>query len=195
MERAARAAADPRVLEAVDAVRIVNLLSWRYRDPGLLLAQRIGASTAATRYTSIGGNIPQSLVNQACLDIQQGRNDVVLIAGGETWRSRTRIRAQGHKLTGTVQDDSVPLPAGADDEFQMSGPAEIRIGLDRPAYVYPMFEQALRIASGGSRPRSTGAGSVRCGRGSAKWHRTIRMPGTRRRCRPRRSGSRVRPTA
>jgi acetyl-CoA C-acetyltransferase len=150
MERAARAAADPRVLEAVDAVRIVNLLSWRYRDPGLLLAQRIGAPTAATRYTSIGGNIPQSLVNQACLDIQQGRNDVVLIAGGETWRSRTRIRAQGHKLTGTVQDDSVPLPAGADDEFQMSGPAEIRIKLDRPAYVYPMFEQALRIASGES---------------------------------------------
>mgnify|MGYP001033340931 CR=1 FL=1 len=42
MEAAAREAADARVLEAVDAVRIVNLLSVRYRDPGLLLAQRIG---------------------------------------------------------------------------------------------------------------------------------------------------------
>jgi acetyl-CoA C-acetyltransferase len=148
IERAARAAADARVLEAVDAVRIVNLLSWRYRDPGRLVAQRIGAPDAATRYTGIGGNVPQSLVNRACLDIQRGHNDVVLIAGGETWRSRTRLRARGEKLVGTVQDESVPLPPGADDEFLMAGPAEIRIKLDRPAYVYPMFEQALRIASG-----------------------------------------------
>lgn len=49
MEAAARAAADPRVLAAVDAVRVVNLLSWRYRDPGRLLAQRIRAEGAATR--------------------------------------------------------------------------------------------------------------------------------------------------
>ena len=37
MVAAASAAADPRVLEAVDSVRVVNVLSWRYRDPGLLL--------------------------------------------------------------------------------------------------------------------------------------------------------------
>ena len=30
----------------------------------------------------------------------------------------------------------------------MSGPAEDRIGLDRPSFVYPLFEQALRIANG-----------------------------------------------
>ena len=30
----------------------------------------------------------------------------------------------------------------------MAGPAELRINLDRPAYVYPMFEQAVRIAAG-----------------------------------------------
>lgn len=43
MAAAAREAADPRVLQAVDAIRVVNLLSWRYRDPGLLLGARIGA--------------------------------------------------------------------------------------------------------------------------------------------------------
>ncbi|MGB5113347.1 MAG: acetyl-CoA acetyltransferase [Mycobacterium sp.] len=148
MEAAARAAADPPVLAAVDSVRVVNVLSWRYRDPGLLLAQRIGAASAATRYTPIGGNVPQSLVNQACLDIQHGRNDVVLISGGETWRSRTRLRARGEKLIGTQQDESVPPAPGSDDEFQLTGPGELRIHLDRPAYVYPMFEQALRIAAG-----------------------------------------------
>jgi acetyl-CoA C-acetyltransferase len=148
MERAARAAAAPRVLEAVDSVRIVNLLSWRYRNPGLLLAQRILASDAEGRYTAIGGNVPQSLVNQACLDIQKGRVDTVLIAGAETWRTRTKVRAAGGKLAYTKQDDSVPVPPGADDQFTLAGPVELRIHLDRPSYVYPMFEQALRITAG-----------------------------------------------
>ncbi|MGB8406643.1 MAG: acetyl-CoA acetyltransferase [Mycobacterium sp.] len=149
MESAARAAAEARVLEAVDAVRIVNVLSLRYRDPGLLLAQRIGAPDAVTGYSPVGGNVPQSLVNRACLDIQQGHNDVVLIAGGETWRTRTRLKARGERLRGTEQDASVPM-APSDPEFDMAGPAEVRIGLVAPSHVYPMFEQALRIAAGES---------------------------------------------
>ncbi|OBJ43956.1 acetyl-CoA acetyltransferase [Mycolicibacterium mucogenicum] len=147
MEAAAREAADARVLEAVDAVRIVNVFSLRYRDPGLLLAQRIGAPGAVTRYSPVGGNVPQSLVNQACLDIRQGRSDVVLIAGGETWRTRTRLKARGERLAGTEQDESVPM-APSDADVDMVGPAELRIGLVAPSHVYPMFEQALRIAAG-----------------------------------------------
>jgi acetyl-CoA C-acetyltransferase len=150
MVAAARAAADPRVLQAVDSIRVVNLLSWRYRDPGRLVAQQIRAADATTRYTGIGGNVPQTLVNQTCLDIQAGRADVVLIAGAETWRTRTRLRARGAKPEWTKQDDSVPIAAGADDGVPMAGPAEVRIHLDRPAFVYPMFEQALRIAAGES---------------------------------------------
>jgi len=148
MERAARVASDPRVLEAVDSVRIVNLLSWRYPNPGVLLAQRIRAPHAESRYTPIGGNVPQSLVNQACIDIQRGTADTVLIAGAETWRTRTKVRRAGGTLDWTRQDESVAVPAGADEQFAMAGPVEIKIHLDRPAYVYPLFEQALRIAAG-----------------------------------------------
>ncbi|ULE35858.1 acetyl-CoA acetyltransferase [Mycobacterium sp. IDR2000157661] len=150
MVAAARAGADPRVLEAADSVRVVSLLSWRYRDPGLILAQRLSAHNAATRYTGVGGNTPQSLVNEACLDIHSGRADVVLIAGAETWRTRSRLRAAGTKPDWTRQDESVPMAPGADDGVPMAGPAELKIHLDRPAYVYPMFEQALRISAGES---------------------------------------------
>ncbi|MCG7598010.1 acetyl-CoA acetyltransferase [Mycobacterium sp. PSTR-4-N] len=150
MVAAAREAADPRTLAAVDAVRVVNLLSWRYRDAGLLVAQRIGAEKAATRYTGIGGNVPQTLVNLACLDIQQGRADVVLIAGAETWRTKTKMRAAGAKADWTKQDDTVPLAPGSDEVMPMAGPGDLKIHLDRPSYVYPMFEQALRIAAGES---------------------------------------------
>jgi acetyl-CoA C-acetyltransferase len=148
MAAAARLAAAPPVLEAVDAVRVVNMFSARYRDPGLLLGERIGADAPATRYTGVGGNVPQSLVNHACLDIQRGFAEVVLIAGAETWRTRTLLRARGSRLSWTEQDESVPPAAGSDDHVPMAGPAEDRIKLDRPAYIYPLFEQALRISSG-----------------------------------------------
>ncbi len=150
MAQAARAAADPRVLAAVDSIRVVNLLSWRYRDPGLLVGRRIGAENAKTQYTGIGGNTPQSLVNQTCLDIQQGRAEVVLLTGGETWRTRMRLRAKGIRPDWTRQDESVPVPSGAGTDVPMSGLAEDRIGLDRPSFVYPLFEEALRIARGES---------------------------------------------
>jgi acetyl-CoA C-acetyltransferase len=148
MAAAAREAADPRVLRAVDSVRVVNILSWRYRDPGRLLAAQINAADAATRYTGVGGNVPQTLVNQACLDIQSGRADVVLIAGAETFRTRTRLRNRGLKPDWTSQDESVPFAQGANEGEPLVGTAETRIDLIRAPYFYAMFEQALRIDAG-----------------------------------------------
>lgn len=148
MAAAARKAAGDRVLTAVDSIRVVNVLSAHYRDPGLLLGQRIGADNPATRYSVIGGNVPQSLVNRACLDIVHGRAGVVLIAGAETWRTRARAHSRGGKLISTRQDNTVPMAEVDGDDIVMFGPAEERVGLDRPAYVYPLFEQSLRIAAG-----------------------------------------------
>ncbi|MGF2951356.1 acetyl-CoA acetyltransferase [Mycobacterium sp. THU-M116] len=150
MAAAARRAADPRVTEAVDSVRVVNVLSARYRDPGLLLGRRIGAADFTTLYSPIGGNVPQTLVNQACLDIQRGSAGVVLLAGAETWRTRTGLKSKGGKLVWTVQDESVPMADVSGEDVPMGGEAELRIRLDRPSYVYPLFEESLRIAGGES---------------------------------------------
>ena len=150
MAAAARQAADSQVLEAVDSIRVVNVLSAHYRDPGLLLGRRIGAAQFTTLYSPVGGNVPQSLVNQACLDIRRGRAGIVVLAGAETWRTRRGLKAKGSKLGWTVQDDSVPMAEVSGNDVPMAGDAEIRIKLDRPAYVYPLFEQAIRIANGES---------------------------------------------
>jgi acetyl-CoA C-acetyltransferase len=150
MVAAVRQAADSRVVEAVDSIRVVNVLSAHYRDPGRLLGERIGAADFRTSYSPVGGNVPQSLVNQACLDIQRGRAGVVLLAGAETWRTRRGLKAKGGKLEWTVQDESVPMAEVSGDDVPMAGDAEIRIGLGQPASVYPLFEQALRLANGES---------------------------------------------
>lgn len=144
---AAAQAEAPRLLECVDSVRLVKMLSWKYRDPGRLVGQRIGASPRHTGYTGNGGNAPQALVNGAAVDIRDGRCSAVLIGGAEAWRTRTKLRAEGTRPEWTVQEETLPAAESLIPEVPMRATADERIGLDRPAYVYPLFEQALRISA------------------------------------------------
>ena len=140
--------AGPAAVTGADAVHIVNLLSWRYRDPGLLVAQRLGASPARTTVTGMGGNSPQTLVNLTCLDILAGRSDLVLLGGAEAWRTRTATRKAGTELEWTVQGDEVPEAERSTDEVPMTAPGEQARGLMMPVQVYPLFEQAVRLRLG-----------------------------------------------
>ncbi len=142
------AGVSPGALAGADAVHIVSLLSWRYRDPGLLVGQRLGASPRDTSLSGIGGNSPQSLVNQTCLDIQAGRADLVMIGGAEAWRTRTGNRKAGQEITWTRQGDDVALARVSTPAVVMSAPGEQARGVILPLQVYPLFEQALRIELG-----------------------------------------------
>src|SRR4051812_32405578 len=61
---AAQEAGSARLLEAVDTVAVVGLLSWRYRDPGSLVADRVHAAPRRTAYPGSGGSNPQVLLNR-----------------------------------------------------------------------------------------------------------------------------------
>ena len=61
----------------------------RYRNAARLVAERIGARPRDEAVSPVGGNEPQALVSQACLDIAAGDADTVLICGGEAWRTRS----------------------------------------------------------------------------------------------------------
>ena len=99
--------------------------------------------------------MPQTLVNQACLDIQSGRADLVLIAGAETFRTRTRLRNRGVKPDWTSEDESVPFAEGANEGEPLVGPGGDAASTSiRAPYFYAMFEQALRIKAGESSERA-----------------------------------------
>ena len=138
------------VVDAVDTIRVVALISWRYRDPGALVAERIGATGARTAVSTMGGNSPQALVNRTALDIAAGRADVVVITGAEAWRTRRAARAAGGEPPWTVQDESVPPAEVIGADLAMSHPAEVARGITMPVQVYPMFDIALRAAAGRS---------------------------------------------
>ena len=193
MAMAAREAADRGCCKAVDAIRVVNLLSWRYRDPGLLLAAKIGAKAPATSYTGAGGNTP--VAGESGLPGHPaGRTDVVLLAGAETWRTRKRLQNNGIRPHWTRQDDSVAVPPGAESEVPMAGPAEDHVGLLLPSHVYPMFRAGVadrqrREQRRAPPPDRRAVGPVqRGGRGQPA------RPGAGSRSRPRRSGSPARTT-
>ena len=154
VEAARRAAEDSGVgdaaLTGLDAVHVVSILSFRYRDPAALVAERVGATPRDTTLSGMGGNSPQSLVNQTCLDIQAGRADLVLIGGAEAWRTRMAARAGNAELGWTEQGDDVPKARQSTPDVAMSAPGEQARGVMMPVQVYPIFEQALRMANGRS---------------------------------------------
>jgi acetyl-CoA C-acetyltransferase len=150
MEEAARRAANDAGLgsvPAVDSIRIVGLLSWRYHNPGEALGRRLGLTPRQTAISTMGGNSPQSLVNATCADIQNGTLDIALLSGAEAWKTRTRARNNDIELQWSPKEGfSDPDLIGS--EFTMNLEAETERGIFMPVQVYPMFETAIRAASG-----------------------------------------------
>lgn len=152
MATALRSAADDSgatgLLAAIDSIQVVAMLSWRYADPGRLVADRLGTDPTDTAVSTMGGNSPQALVNRAALDIAAGRRDVVAITGCESWRTRQSARRHGTDLPWTPATDGESPARVAGSELEMSHPAELAHGIAMPVQVYPIFETSLRAAAG-----------------------------------------------
>lgn len=152
MIEAARLAAEdagaPGLLAAADVVAVVPVISWRYFDPCALVADAVGASPGARWYPSMGGNTPQMLVNKAALAIADGEADVVLVCGGESYRTRQAKKRLGERPAWTQQDPDSRPTWGDAQKMDMGHPAELARGILMPTQVYPMFDNALRHVAG-----------------------------------------------
>ncbi len=146
--RSAAADAGMGGVPAVDSVRIVQLLSWRYKDPARLLADALGVTTAETAYSTAGGNTPQMLVNTTADEIRRGDIDIALLSGSECWRTRMRARKNDVALPWRTEPEGTEPSRVIGSEFVMSHPTEIARKIFMPVQVYPMFETALRAAAG-----------------------------------------------
>jgi acetyl-CoA C-acetyltransferase len=148
IERAAADAGATQLLRAVDSIRVVKG-AWPYRDPGRLIADRLGGEVRQTLLSFDGGNTPQSLVNQTALDIEAGRLDVAVLVGAEGIYSRRRAKRAGAVIPYT-SDAGSPPSATIGTDVTMSSPLELERGFAAPINVYPMFEVAIRHARGES---------------------------------------------
>lgn len=150
-EAARRAAIDSeghRLLDRVTSVRVVNIFSRGYPDPGALVAERVVPHATQTVLTTVGGNMPQVLVDRTATDIAAGRLDAALIGGAESWKTRSGHKKRGTKAGWTDQDPEVKPSETVGGEMEIGDGEELRHGLLLPVQYYPLFENALRIKKG-----------------------------------------------
>ena len=149
-----------KVLELADSVRVIRGI-WGYGNPARQVADRIGAIGAETGLTSLGGNYVQSMTNRSFLDIQSGKNEIVIVTGGECGRTQGRARKAGIELdwnpltrepgaSPTTRDDGTAPDMFLGSSKVTRHEAETRRGIQFPIQFYPMFETALRYSNGES---------------------------------------------
>ena len=114
LERAARAAGDDAraaILDRVDTVAVVAIVSWPYPDPGAVLARRLGLGGLRRTMTStVGGNSPQLLVNTVAPMIERGDADVVLLGGAECMHTRWTARREPKSWLSWPTTSDPPCP-------------------------------------------------------------------------------------
>ena len=145
---AAADAGAPQILGAADVVGVVPVVSWRYFDPAALVAGNLGARPRERWHPAMGGNTPQKLVNKGACSIQAGNSDVVLVCGGESYRTRQSLRRSGGRPDWTQQRPEDEPTWGDAQRLEIGHPAEMALGIFLPTQCYPLFESAIRHVAG-----------------------------------------------
>ncbi|QIO99418.1 acetyl-CoA acetyltransferase [Bradyrhizobium symbiodeficiens] len=153
--RRAEQDAGAKLLSEVQSLDVVNFLSWRYRDPEKLLAQRLGITPAHCYYGPVGGESPIRYIHEAAKRIARGECTVAAVCGAEAQSTATKAERAGVTLPWTPFAHDVEEPKrGA--AFQK--PLAVKLGVFRPVTVYPFYE-AASSAHWGQTPREAMAES------------------------------------
>jgi acetyl-CoA C-acetyltransferase len=135
------------VLAHIDGVFIANIFGWGYEDACGELAQMLGIQPKRTFYSTFGGNTPQAMVNQACVALEKGELQAVLLSGGEANYGLTKALKSGMKLDWTPKKNPAKM-----DGINRAGASDLENNYDLylMTNAYPLFESALRAKAGRS---------------------------------------------
>jgi len=145
--RACEADAGVPILDQIGLLSLIGLVSWRYKDPVRLLADKLAIQPASLVNASMGGETPVRLVHEAAARIVRGEDLVAAVVGGES------ANAAGHAMKAGVmppwtppvsKEDAVRFPSS---RFAMS-PVAKQLGVMDPAQIYPFYEVAAQAAWG-----------------------------------------------
>ena len=132
------------LVDFIDAVYMVNIISWSYEDAPGELSEKLNITPKEKVYLGDGGNSPQLLINRAAKSIFTGIHRIVLITGGEAGYTGSKII----KNTLPKSWPSYKSPKymekkiwGGIDDF------EKLYGFRRAAIPYAIFESAIRTIS------------------------------------------------
>lgn len=148
-EQALDDASSARLRRRIGAVRVVWGV-WPYRDPGRLVAERIGVADARTTLTTLGGNQVYDLVADTASRIARGELDAAVVCGAETLRTRRHDRAAGGRTAYLPEAEQARPDEVLGSDAPLSTPAEEAIGVHHAVNFYAMAETAIRHRNGES---------------------------------------------
>jgi acetyl-CoA C-acetyltransferase len=144
-----------KLLGDIQSLDVVNFLSWRYREPEKLLADRLGIKPEHCYYGPVGGESPIRYLHEAAQRIARGECSVAAVCGAEAQSSATKAERAGVTLPWTpFAHDVEEAKRGA--AFQK--PLAVKLGVFKPVTVYPLYEAATS-AHWGQSPREAFAES------------------------------------
>ena len=135
---------------AASSIRITELYTCRYPDPGRAVARLLGTEVSESAITVAGGNGPQLLVNDTARDIRAGRIELAFLAGAECWRTRRRARAAGLDLPWGERSRPLQVDRVIGDPHVLLQESEAQRGIGAAPLTYALFESAIRAAAGRS---------------------------------------------
>jgi len=145
---AANRDAGAELLERIEAIDLIGLLSWRYRDPVSLLCEKLAIKPAQQTNASMGGETPIRLLHEAAVRISRGEIKAAAIVGGEASSTRAKARRGGDgQLPWTPivsAEEAVKFPSSS---FALSDVAK-KLRMWEPAQIYPFYEMATQAAWG-----------------------------------------------
>ncbi|MEE3292734.1 MAG: acetyl-CoA acetyltransferase [Pseudomonadota bacterium] len=159
VSQAALDSGNPEILKSTNSIRVVRGM-WGYENPAQSIAEKLRLTQIETGLTSLGGNYVQTLANQSFLDIQSGHSDIIVLTGAECGRTQSRARSAGltldwNPVSATPGQDPIGRAQGITQPDVFIGShrntrhqAELQRGIRHPIQYYPLFEIALRSASG-----------------------------------------------
>ena len=140
-------------IDSIACVRLFSDSARRLRcafggstKPPRSVAQRLGLQVERAIYPQVGGHTPQSMLNEFASRIADGEIDAALICGAEAIRTTAAAQRAGLEL-----DWNEDPPGECEDRGTGSALAselEMRHGIGRAVFTYPLIEHAIRARRG-----------------------------------------------
>lgn len=123
----------------------------RSENPPGALAAALGLAPERVIYSAVGGDQPQTLVNEFAERIRAGEARAVLIAGAEATAAMKAAARARLKLDWTDRETAGPALEDRGLGPKLLSDYDIANGFGAPTQSYPIFEQALRTRLGHDR--------------------------------------------
>ena len=147
VRRAAADAGSDTLLAQIESISVPQGM-WEYRNPGRLIADALGCSSARSILSDLGV-LQLSLLSDLCRAIAAGEQHLGVITGGEAKFRELRAGITGRPVVNTAQPADTPPP---DMHHTSSDPwasdLEARAGLSSPVELFAIIESALRYQQG-----------------------------------------------